>query len=102
MKFRDTLMLPSFIWDYSWILSMSCSNQVMLKYSSITLIKLTIVHLKSASTCIIAQFKQINQLDATVSQIYYLTFMYSSTCFGRSHVYYQELNNCSSSLWFYR
>jgi len=57
VKFKDTLMLPSFIWDYSWILSMSCSNQVMVKFSSITLIKLTIVHLKFASPCIIIQFK---------------------------------------------
>jgi hypothetical protein len=31
-----------------------------------------------------------------------LTFMYSSTCFGRPHAHHQELNNCSSSLWFYR
>jgi hypothetical protein len=28
--------------------------------------------------------------------------MYSSTRFGRPHAYHQELNNCSSSLWFYR
>ena len=28
--------------------------------------------------------------------------MYSSTCFGRPHSQHQELNNCSSSLWFYR
>jgi hypothetical protein len=28
--------------------------------------------------------------------------MYSSTCFGRPHARHQELNNCSSSLWFYR
>jgi len=49
-------------------------------------------------------FKLTNQPDATTSQVYYLTFtlMYSSTCFGRPHVHYQELNNCSSSLWFYR
>ena len=32
----------------------------------------------------------------------YLTFMYSSTYFGRPHAQHQELNNCSSSLWFYR
>jgi hypothetical protein len=31
-----------------------------------------------------------------------LTFIYSSTCFGRYHAHHQELNNCSSSLWFYR
>jgi len=28
--------------------------------------------------------------------------MYSSTCFGRPHAQHQELNNCSSSFWFYR
>jgi hypothetical protein len=45
---------------------------------------------------------QINQPTiATVSQVYYLTFMYSSTCFGHPHAYRQELNNSSSSLWFY-
>jgi hypothetical protein len=31
-----------------------------------------------------------------------MTFMCGSTCFGRPHVHHQELNNCSSSLWFYR
>jgi len=30
-----------------------------------------------------------------------LTFIYSSTCFGRPHANHQELNNCSSRLWFY-
>jgi len=29
-------------------------------------------------------------------------FMYSSTCFGRPHAHHQDLNNCNSSLWFYR
>jgi hypothetical protein len=50
----------------------------------------------------LVEFKQINQLDATISQVYYLTFMYSSKCFGRPHAHHQELNNLSSSLWFYR
>ena len=31
-----------------------------------------------------------------------LDVIYSSTCFGRPHAHHQELNNCSSSLWFYR
>jgi hypothetical protein len=44
----------------------------------------------------------MHQLDATISQVYYLTFMYSSTCFGRPHAHHQDLNNCSNSLWFYR
>jgi hypothetical protein len=43
----------------------------------------------------------MNQLNATKFQVYYLTFMYGSTCFGRPHTHHQELN-CSSSLWFYR
>ena len=37
------------------------------------------------------QFKLINQPDATVSQVYYLTFMFRSTCFGRPHAHHQEL-----------
>jgi hypothetical protein len=46
---------------------------------------------------------QINQLTrCKFSQVYYLTFTYSSTCFVRPHAHYQEFNNCSSSLWFYR
>ena len=36
------------------------------------------------------------------SPIFYLTFIYSLTCFGRPHAHHQELNNCSSILWFYR
>jgi len=46
---------------------------------------------------------QINQPDAIIFQVYYLTFtlMYSSICLGRPHTHHQELNNCSSSLWFY-
>ena len=37
-----------------------------------------------------------------MQQVYYLTFMYSSTCFERPHTHHQELNNCGRSLWFYR
>ena len=43
------------------------------------------------SPCIIIRFKQFNQQDATVSQVYYLTFMCGSTCFGRLLPHYQEL-----------
>ena len=34
-------------------------------------------------------------------QFIILTFIYSSSRFGRPHAHHQELNNCSSSLWFY-
>jgi hypothetical protein len=45
---------------------------------------------------------QINhQPDATVFQFIILTFICSSTCFGRSSAHHQELNDCSGSLWFY-
>jgi hypothetical protein len=47
------------------------------------------------------RFAYCNQIDATISSAYYLTFIYSSTCFGRPHAHHQELNNCSSSLWCY-
>ena len=36
-----------------------------------------------------------------IPPVYYLTFIYSSTCFGRPHAHRQELNNCINSLWFY-
>jgi hypothetical protein len=34
-------------------------------------------------------------------QFIILTFVYSSTCFGHFPAHYQELNDCSGSLWFY-
>jgi len=37
------------------------------------------------------RFKLTNQQDATVSQVYYLTFMCGSTCFGRFLAHHQEL-----------
>jgi len=45
---------------------------------------------------------QINhQPDATIFQFIILTFVYSSTCFGRFPAHHQELNDCSGSFWFY-
>jgi hypothetical protein len=46
------------------------------------------------------KYFQINQPDASVSQIYCLSFKYNSTCFWHSHAHHQELINCSSRLWF--
>jgi len=42
-----------------------------------------------------------HQPDATILRFIILTFIYSSTCFGCSPAHHQELNDCSSSLWFY-
>jgi hypothetical protein len=36
-------------------------------------------------------FNRINQTDAAKSQVYYLSFKYSSTCFGHPHARHQEL-----------
>jgi len=36
------------------------------------------------------RFKLFNQQDATVSQVYYLTFMSGSAFFGRPHAHHQE------------
>ena len=45
---------------------------------------------------------QINyQLDATISPVYYPDIYLQLNIFGRPHAHHQELNNCSSSLWFY-
>jgi hypothetical protein len=45
---------------------------------------------------------QINhQPDATIFQFIILTFVYSSTRFGRFPAHHQELNDCSGSLCFY-
>jgi len=38
----------------------------------------------------VQRLKQFNQQDATVSQVYYLTFMCGSTCFGRLPAHHQE------------
>src|SRR5215475_3892387 len=44
---------------------------------------------------------QINhQPDATIFQFIILTFVYSSTCFGRFPAHHQEHNDCSGSLCF--
>jgi hypothetical protein len=42
-----------------------------------------------------------HQSNATIFQFFILTSVYSSTCFGHFPAHHQELNDCSSSLWFY-
>jgi hypothetical protein len=42
-----------------------------------------------------------HQPDATIFQFIILTFVYSSTCFGRFPANHQEVNDCSGSFWFY-
>jgi hypothetical protein len=45
---------------------------------------------------------QINhQPDTTIFQFIILTFIYSSTGFGRFATHHQKFSDCSGSLWFY-
>jgi hypothetical protein len=44
-----------------------------------------------AGPCIIIQFKQINQPDATVLQVCYLTFCVAEHVLGRLHAHHQGL-----------
>jgi hypothetical protein len=46
-------------------------------------------------------FNSNRQPDANIFQFIILTFVYSSTSFGRFPAHHQELNDCSASLWFY-
>jgi hypothetical protein len=63
---------------------------------------------KAADTCCltfgtgVSHLIQINhKYYATIFRFIILTFVYSSTCFGRFPAHHQELNDCSGSLWFY-
>jgi hypothetical protein len=50
----------------------------------------------------VLHFIQIShQPDATIFQFIILTFVYSSTCFGRFPALHQELSDCSGGIWFY-
>ena len=48
------------------------------------------------------QFKGINQQDAAASQVYYLSFQYSSTCFGHPPAHHQELQQLQQQPLVYR
>jgi hypothetical protein len=57
----------------------------------------TVCHLTLASPCIIMQLKYINELDATVPQVYYLMFMCGSIYFGRLNAHHQDLTTILAS-----
>jgi len=101
------------------------SNTTMHRSMNIKFKKITHVHLKFCSFLkdffqikefwflFHRLFLQIQKEDINTFQInqptrcnnfssLLLDVIYSSTCFGRPHARPQELNNCSSSLWFYR
>jgi len=47
-------------------------------------------------------FNWINQQDAATPQVYYLSFKYSSTCFGHPHAHHQELQQLQQQPLVYR
>jgi hypothetical protein len=53
-----------------------------------------------ASPCIIIQFKQINQQDATVSQVCYFKVYVSPNMFRAPPLPSSGAYNCINSLWF--
>jgi len=59
-------------------------------------------YLEVRKVCLLFKYsiKSTNQMHQSVSQIYWLSFKYSSTCFGHPLAHHQELINCSSRLWF--
>jgi len=77
----------------------SCYSSCLLNIHMVRIILLWAnIHTYTNTYCTI----QINnQPDATIFQFIILTFIYSSTCFGRFPAHHQELNDCSGSLWFY-
>jgi hypothetical protein len=66
-----------------------------------TLYVRSVVHQRDTNRDIIHIIQINHQPDATIFQFIILTFIYSSTYFGRFPAHHQELNDCSGSLWFH-
>ena len=99
---RDVVML---IWFSTWHCHNSVVTVVMSKWFSMNFA--TRKHRRGCWVSfnvrnVLCVSIQINhQPDATIFQFIILSFIYSSTCFGSSPAHHEELNDCSSSLWFY-
>jgi len=95
---RWTLILYTYVWFYK--LHCIASSNVHILWPEDCL-KQSPKHVARLNKKTTKPIPINHQLDATISPVYHLTFNYSSTCFGRPHAHHQELNNCSTSLWFY-
>jgi hypothetical protein len=92
-----TLVSPLQHWIVFALCIILSPSKDTLENTDFVLHKLHIVNLKSVKSAHHHTIQINYQPDASISPVYYLTFIDSST----SHAHHQELNNCSSSLWFY-
>jgi hypothetical protein len=75
---------------------------ISVRYIYITrIIRKIIIGQHTLNKCMCNSIQINHQPDATNFQFIILTFIYSSTCFGRFPTHHQEPNDCSGSLWFY-
>ena len=70
-------------------------------FHNTTFFGLCIIHILHTGVIKFKVCKSVHHPDAPVFQFVILTFVYSSTCFGRFPAHHQELIDCSGSLWFY-
>jgi hypothetical protein len=103
------ICLPIIMWQNSEVIELTWIILLLQSYILGNFITLLIVKYPDRQSVIFKVCKsahhrtiQINhQPDATIFQFIILTFIYSSTCFGRFPAHNQELNDCSGNLWFY-
>jgi len=100
-KWSCWLVIPSYILrHYTVGTSMHSSNNWTALATDTQPLSIVVMQFRVCKSVHHHTFKWINQPDAAISQVYCLSFKYSSTCFKHFHAHHQELINCSSSLWF--
>ena len=101
-------LIVTLLWTYMAVTEQMCV-QLCVRHTThhrqqLRLTLLEVTHQNKIKVCKSVHHRTIkinHQPDATVFQFIILTFIYSSRCFGRFTAHYQELSNCSGSLWFY-
>jgi hypothetical protein len=103
MKPRDAALLSDYMWFWD-SQHYGCNLRSPKMWCYFCLWFVILFEELPTTICSVVQKEQVvsfsiqinHQPDATIFQ-----FIYSSTCFGHSPACHQELNDCSSSLWFY-